>query len=108
MRIANLSASGARIFGDLPYLSGQQVTLVCGTTKVTGSIAWIGGQHAGLAFDDPINPHDILPKRMSTATLIMKDEREADFRRPGFKGNQLSVEERQTLEEWKRSEREGQ
>jgi hypothetical protein len=63
----------------------------------------VGTQHAGLAFDQAINPSDVLPKRAATATLIVKDERELDFRRPGFRGNQLTPEEQALLAEWKRS-----
>lgn len=104
VRVANLSASGALIFAAAPPLQDQKIVLVCGTSKIPGHIAWTGDQHAGIAFDAEIDPNDVLPRRAQTTTMVVKDEREADFRRPGFRGNQLSAEERQMLEEWRRSE----
>ena len=104
VRIANLSASGALIFGQALPLEDAAVVLVCGTKKIPGHVAWAGEHHAGIAFDTEIDPSEILPKRLHSPTMILKDEREPDFRRPGFRGDQLSAEERQMLEEWRRSE----
>jgi hypothetical protein len=104
IRIANISATGALLFGALLPMEGDCATLVCGKLEISGRVAWRGKQHAGFAFDVLIDPSAVMPKRMDTATCIVKDEREIDFRRPGFRGNQLSPEERQMLEEWRRSE----
>lgn len=87
VRVANLSTSGALVFGDLLPAAAERVTLICAASRIAARVAWVGTQHAGLAFDQAINPSDVLPKRAATATLIVKDERELDFRRPGFRGN---------------------
>jgi len=104
VRIANLSASGALIFGKALPLLDARIVLVCGIRKIPGHVAWAGDHHAGIAFDTEIDPSEILPKRVQSPPMIIRDERETDFRRPGFRGDQLSAEERQMLEEWKRSE----
>ena len=104
VRIANLSASGALIFGEALPVQDTRIVLVCGIRKIPGHVAWAGEHHAGIAFDNEIDPSEILPKRIQSPLMIIRDERETDFRRPGFRGDQLSAEERQMLEEWKRSE----
>jgi len=41
-------------------------------------------------------------KEAAPRATIIKDTRELDFRRPGFKGNQMTDEERKIVEEWNR------
>ena len=102
VRVANLSSTGALVFGDSLPLQNELITLICGPKKaIPGRVAWVGSQHAGLAFDYAIAPGDVLPKRTATATLIVKDQRKLDFRRPGFRGNQLTADEQALLAEWK-------
>ncbi|MBW0006913.1 MAG: hypothetical protein JO335_04275 [Sphingomonas sp.] len=102
VRIANLSTHGALVFGSRLPSQDQEVVLICGTVRIGGWIAWAGTSHAGINFDAPINLSDVLPKARTGTGAIVKDERVQDFRRPGFRGNQLSAEEQRLLEKWKR------
>lgn len=104
VRIANLSAHGALIFGQLALREQDQIELFCGPARIAAQVARAGELYAGLSFHQSIELENILPKRIATATMVIKDEREVDFRRPGFRGNQLSPDERQLLEEWKRGQ----
>lgn len=101
VRIANLSANGALVFGVASIDVDSEVTLVCAGQRMRGWIAWSGESHAGINFDEPIDPNAVLPKRHQGGEMIVKDGRDLDFRRPGFKGNQLTAEERSILERWK-------
>jgi len=104
VRIGNLSAHGAMIIADrLPPLEAL-VTFHCNGIAVQAWVAWIDAGRAGIQFADPIDP-DMLTKRPAIRQpTIVKDRRDVDFRRPGFRGNQMTEEERKIVEEWNRPE----
>ena len=54
VRIRNLSVSGALIDGAGLAEEGDQVRLQRGSLAVDGVVAWLGGDQAGLRFDEPI------------------------------------------------------
>lgn len=102
VRIANLSPNGALVFADRVPPQDKDITLISSNFEIRGWIAWAGASHAGINFDDPIDVSDLMPKARRGPGMVVKDERGRDFRRPGFRGNQLTAEERRVLEEWKR------
>ena len=75
----------------------DQIELFCGTARMAAQVAWAGELYVGLSFHESIELEKILPKRIATATMVINDEREVDFRRRGFRGNQLSPDERPLL-----------
>lgn len=101
VRLVNLSAHGALVAFDTEPPEDKTLILRCNGQAATGSIAWVHPPHAGIDFDAPIMPKMFLTKTLHTAQLITRDTRESDFRRPGFRGNQLSNEEWQIVEKWK-------
>jgi hypothetical protein len=106
VRVINLSANGALVACDAPPPEDTRVKFRTGRRSAEGWTAWVRPPHAGINFDEPIEPANFLPKRLGTADLITRDTRDLDFRRPGFRGNQLTAEERQIVEEWKRKQSE--
>ena len=106
VRIRDLSDHGAQVIGDKLPAADTQITLRCNGQAVEGWVAWSQGERAGIEFGRP-TPPDVLTKRERRPSLgITKDTRDVGFRRPGFRGNQLSEEERRILEEWTKPSRE--
>lgn len=102
VRIANLSAHGALVTGD--GLPGRDTDVIvrCKGLRIRSRVAWTQAPHAGIQFDHPIRPEDLLPNAPGRPPMIIRDTRELNFRRPGFRGNQMTEEERKLVEEWTR------
>ena len=100
VRVINLSKHGALVTGKAMPSEDEAVTLRCGDWHAGGSIVWVRASHAAISFDTPIQPQAVARKVGARANLITKDTRKLDFRRPGFRGNQMSAEERQIVEAW--------
>lgn len=93
VRVLDLSSHGALIVGgSLPPMNST-VTLHCGSQSVAGWVAWRSGKQAGLHFDQKVSRQDFAPQASFSHAVIL-DNHKADARRPGFRGNQLSAEER--------------
>jgi hypothetical protein len=104
VRVVNLSAHGALVLGEAVPSEDTSVVFRCNGLIVEGWIAWVRRPHAGIHFGEIIKPGKALSKTAVTQTMIVKDSRKLDFRRPGFRGNQLTAEEQQTLERWKKEQ----
>jgi hypothetical protein len=70
--------------------------------EIAGWVAWSEADNAGLQFAEPIEVEKLTHRLKPHAAGIIKDDRQIDFRRPGFRGNQMSDEERTAVEEWLR------
>lgn len=104
VRVSNLSAHGVLVIGEGLPESTTRIVFRCNEVATGGWIAWVKDGHAGIEFDDPIEPEKLVHKVAVPQTMIIKDTRKVDFRRPGFRGDQLTDEERRIIEEWNRSE----
>lgn len=108
VKVANLSAHGALLHGErLPEAAGTPITFRCGELVVAAWIAWIRTPYVGIDFDETIAPEAMLWKPETAPAAVIKDLRTVNFRRPGFRGRQLSKEERQLIESWTREDRVG-
>jgi PilZ domain len=108
VRIRNLSEHGALVVGDGLPAADTAITFRCNGQAVEGWVAWSRGKRAGIAFGKPTRL-DALTKREQRQGLgITKDTREISVRRPGFRGNQLSEEERKIVEAWTKRSQEKQ
>lgn len=100
VRIDDISAHGARVFSEALFPVDTPVTFQCKTLAVEGFVAWVDGPLAGIGFGAPIEPQmalrTVTPSRPTTL---------GDFRRPGFRGQSLTDDERRRLEEWARPQR---
>ena len=102
VRIGNLSEHGAMVIGDGLPPNDTQIVFRCNGQAVEGWVAWSQGNRAGVHFGIPTQPEMLTQREATPRTNIIKDTREVDFRRPGFRGNQMTDEERKIVEEWNR------
>ena len=104
VRVINLSIHGVLVAGEATSPDEEAVTLRCGGLKAAGWIARVRPQHIAINFEAPIKPRTVARKMDGGSDLITRDTRKLDFRRPGFRGNQMTAEERQIVEAWQREQ----
>jgi hypothetical protein len=95
VKLRNLSEEGALIEGDRFPLEGSVTYFERKDLRVKSRIVWVHGRFAGVAFDQPLNPEDVLrnvPKPRPTLKI--------DYRRPGLACRPLTSEERKMIEAW--------
>jgi hypothetical protein len=100
IRVSNLSAHGALVIGQAFPERDTPVVFRCNGFAVESWVAWVKAPHAGIQFAQPIRPEELLRNAAVPAPAIVRDTRKLDFRRPGFRGNQLTPEERDELQDW--------
>ena len=109
VRVGNLSAHGALVIGDALPPREAVVTFRCNGAAVAGMIVWTGTGRAGIEFAQPIDLSEVARKAPPPPAIeTVKDTREVTYKRPGFRGNQMSEEERRIVEEFHRGKPEGQ
>lgn len=96
VKLRNLSEEGALIEGEGLPVEGSSTFFERNDLRVQGRVAWVQGRYAGIAFDQPLKPEDVLrnipaPKRPPQLN---------DFKRPGLACRPLSDYERSMLERW--------
>ena len=99
VRVRNLSRHGALVISSAALEPESEIEFRCNGQSVPGWIAWTCGSLAGVQFAEPVDLTQLrgsAPPRIA----IVEDSRAANFRRPGFRGNQLTVEERLAVREW--------
>ncbi len=102
VRVGNLSRHGALIVGDALPAAGTGVIFRCNGVAIEGCLAWVRAPYAGVDFDEVVQPKKLLRDRPVASPLVTKDTRVLNLRRPGFRGNQLTDEERRFVEDWSR------
>ncbi len=100
VKVDDLSAHGARVIGDTLPAIDTPVTFHCKDLTVEGFVAWVEPPLAGIGFGEPIEPQHLLRKIPRPPQVTPKD-----FRRPGFRGRQLTDAEKQIVEEWAKPQR---
>lgn len=94
--LRNLSQDGALVRGDdLPH-EGTRVLFHRQGLSVPARIAWLHKQHAGVAFDEPLFPKEMLrhvPPADRKPPPIIK-------RRPGLSTKPLTDAEQRLIEQW--------
>ena len=104
VRLSNLSEHGALAVGDGLPAGDTPAILRCHGIVIGCWIAWSRAGRAGIQFEHPVSPETLTQREAAPPSMIVKDTREIDFRRPGFHGNQMTDEERKIVEEWNRPE----
>lgn len=109
VRVGNLSAHGALVIGKGLPARDAVVTFRCNEAEVAGIVSWAESGRAGIEFDQPIDLSELARKAPPVIETV-KDRREVSYRRPGFRGNQLSEEEQRIVEQFRRprSDRKGE
>lgn len=96
--LRNLSQDGALVQGDCLPDAGTRVLFHRQGLSVPSRIAWSDGDHAGLHFEYPLFPREIL--RHIPAMDRKPRAQAAAKRRPGFAPQPLTAAERRMIEEW--------
>ena len=102
VRVGDLSQHGALIIGGPLLVSEKQIVFCCNGVAIKGWVAWSKGDRAGIEFGAPIEPEAFTQRVERPRPEIIKDSRESDFRRPGFRGNLLTKEQRDIVVEHNR------
>jgi hypothetical protein len=97
VKLRNLSEEGALIEADDLPEEGSSTCFVRKDLRVKGRLAWVQGRYAGIAFDRPLNPEQVL---RNIGKPKSKPAIEQDFRRPGLACRPLTDYERSMLERW--------
>lgn len=95
VKLRNLSEEGALIEGDRLPAEGSRSCFERKDLRVNSRIIWVQGRYAGVAFDHPLKPEDVLrhvPKPRPTV--------KPEFRRPGLACRPLTPDERKMIEIW--------
>lgn len=95
VKLRNLSEQGALIEADRLPPEGSPTTFERKGTRCAGRVVWVQGKYAGIAFNEPLKPEEVLRQIPSP-----RPKQKLDFRRPGFNCRPLTDQERQTLETW--------
>ena len=104
VRIGNVSEHGALVIGRHLPPSDTPVTFLCNGQVVQSFVAWSTPERAGIQFVSPIQLETLTQKTPATAAAIVKAAPNQDFRRPGFRGRQMTDEESRIVAEWHRPE----
>ena len=93
--LRNLSQEGALVKGDPLPGAGTAVLFHRDGLSVPSKVAWSHAGHAGIAFDSPLFPREMLRH-------VPPPERKqpAGFKRPGFSAKPLTEAERSLIEMW--------
>ncbi|HEY6662324.1 MAG TPA: PilZ domain-containing protein [Sphingomicrobium sp.] len=102
VRISNVSEHGALVIGRGLPADETPVTFHCNGIVVQSFVAWSRPGLAGIQFDSPIELAALTQRPSPPPAAIVKAARDQDFRRPGFRGRQMTDEERSIVEEWSR------
>jgi len=102
VRVSDLSSHGALVIGKGLPAEETSVSFRCGGASVQSWVAWSRAGRAGIQFGTPVQPDALTQREVGPHIAITKDTRARDFRRPGFRGNQMTDEERKIVQEWNR------
>jgi hypothetical protein len=95
VKLRNLSEDGALIEGDTLPAEGSTTFFDRNELRLPSRVVWVHGRYAGIAFDEPLNPDQVLRH-----VPAPKAKAQLDFRRPGLACRPLSSYERRMLERW--------
>jgi hypothetical protein len=95
VKLRNLSEEGALVEGDGLPAEGSAVHFLRKDLRLTSRLVWVQGRFAGVAFDERLNPEQVLRHIPKPRPQMPKD-----FKRPGLACRPLSPHERRMLETW--------
>jgi len=100
VKLRNLSSDGALVEGGELLPECARVTFCRKELRVRSRVAWVQGKHAGIAFDTPLEPHEVLRHIPRREAKPLPSEL---FTRPAVSRHQLSQVERRWIQDWMES-----
>ena len=97
VKLRNLSAQGALVESDDLPIEGTAVQFRRNELNAGGRIVWVNGKYAGVAFNQPLNPEEVLRHIPRRETKPMPPQL---FARPAVSRHQLSSTERRWIQDW--------
>jgi hypothetical protein len=97
VKLRNLSEHGALVQGAHSVQQDSQVLFRRNDLCVAGYIAWVEGDYAGIAFDNPLERKVVL-RQVSRATA--RPAPPGVFSRPAVGKHELTPQERSWIDQW--------
>jgi len=95
VRLRNLSSDGALIQADQLPGKGEDILFRRNDIAVPGRVAWVHDGHAGLSFDQQLDPEVVLRNVPASKPKV-----QLKFRRPGLTTTDLTAEEKLYIRRW--------
>ena len=95
VKLRNLSAEGALVEAALLPAADSKIVFHRNELSVRGKIAWVSGNHAGIAFNRHLDPEQVLRH-----VPPPRPKAQIDFKRPGFNVRDITPAQRKLLERW--------
>ncbi|MEO6581915.1 MAG: PilZ domain-containing protein [Sphingomicrobium sp.] len=95
VKLRNLSVEGALIEGAGLPVEGSEVLFRRNDLSVSSRVAWVHGNHAGVAFREPIPQEEVLRNIPGP-----RYRAPPNFRRDGLAVRKMSVDELRLVESW--------
>lgn len=95
VKLRNLSQEGALVEADRLPVEGDTTCFQRNDLRLKAQVVWVQGRYAGVAFDERLNPEQVLrhvPKP--------KTRSQVRFMRPGLACRPLTDRERRMVERW--------
>jgi hypothetical protein len=86
VKLRNHTEEGALIEGETLPLEGARTVFGRNELSVPGRVVWVQGRYAGIAFDERLNPDEVL---RHVPAPKPKTQQPGDLRRPGRAGRAL-------------------
>lgn len=97
VKLRNLSSDGALVEGAENLPEYASVTFCRKELRVRARVAWVQGNHAGIAFDKALEPAEVLRHVPRREAKPLPSEL---FTRPAVTRHQLSTLERRWIQDW--------
>lgn len=95
VKLRNLSAQGALVESAKLPSEGTPVDFHRNDLSVAGRIVWVNAKYAGIAFNHPLNPEEVLRHIPAPRPQIA-----ARTYRPGFTPRKMTTDQRRLAESW--------
>jgi hypothetical protein len=95
VKLKNLSAEGALVESDKLPIEGTPVQFRRNELSADGRIVWVNGRYAGIAFNETLNPEEVLRHIPAPKPKITPRNY-----RPGFTPRDMNPDQRRLAESW--------
>jgi hypothetical protein len=95
VKLRNLSSEGALVESDKLPVEGTPVEFRRNELSAAGRVVWVNGKYAGIAFEQNLNPEQVLRHIPAPRPRI-----QARPYRPGITPRRMTPEQRRLAESW--------